>query len=124
MSDVVRALPTGKGDQTHVFLVASEFGTIGPLGGLFLNSNDVEVSRPPMPDNLAKTVVTAVLIAEIQKQRVKLQKAMKKYGRMSVNAFKRLDFEKGVTNGAKALAARQADQFLAQQQEKLRRDSR
>jgi hypothetical protein len=34
-------------------------------------------------------VITAILIAGIQTQRVKLQKAAKKYGRMSVNAFKR-----------------------------------
>lgn len=66
-------------------------------------------------------VVTALLIAGIQTQRVKLQKAAKKYGRMSVNAFKRYDFEKGLINGAKALAAYQTDQYLAQQQEILRR---
>ena len=69
-------------------------------------------------------VVTAVLIAGIQTQRVKLQKATKKYGRMSVNAFKRLDFEKGILNGAKALAAQQTDQYLARQQDTLRRRSR
>ncbi len=68
-------------------------------------------------------VVAAVLIAGIQTQRAKLQKAAKKYGRMSVNAFKRHDFEKGITNGAKALAAFQTDQYLAQQQEILRRRS-
>ncbi len=68
-------------------------------------------------------VVTAVLIAGIQTQRVKLQKAAKKYARMSVNAFKRLNFEKGITNGAKALAAQLTDQYLAEQQESLRRRS-
>jgi hypothetical protein len=68
-------------------------------------------------------VVTAVLIAGIQTQRAKLQKAAKKYARMSVNAFKRWDFETGIVNGAKALAAQQTDQYLAQQQENLRRQS-
>ena len=69
-------------------------------------------------------VVTAVVVAGIQTQRVKLEKAAKKYGRMSVNAFKRLDFEKGIIHGMRALAAAQADQILAQQQENLRRTSR
>ncbi len=68
--------------------------------------------------------VTVVLITGIQKQRLKLQKSARKYGRMSVNAFKRLDFEKGITNGAKALAVLQTDQYLAEQQETLRRNSR
>jgi len=68
-------------------------------------------------------LVTAVLIAGIQTQRVKLQRAAKKHSRMSVNAFKRYDFEKGIVNGAKALAAYQTDQYLAQQQENLRRQS-
>ncbi len=69
-------------------------------------------------------VVTAVLIAGIQTQRVKLQKAAKKFGRMSVNAFKRSDYERGIINGAKALAAFRTDQYLAQQQENLRRGRR
>lgn len=77
-----------------------------------------------MPEISAKAVIATVLIAGIQRQRVKLQKAMKKYGRMSVNAFKRWDLEKGISYGAKALAAQQADQFLAKQQENLRRDIR
>jgi hypothetical protein len=68
-------------------------------------------------------LVTTLLIAGIQKQRAKLQKAAKKHARMSVNAFKRLDFEKGIINGAKALAAHQTDQYLAEQQENLRRRS-
>jgi len=66
-------------------------------------------------------VVTAVLIAGIQRQRVKLQKAAKKYARMSVNAFKRLDFERGIAHGAKALASQLTDQYLAQQQESLQK---
>ena len=65
-------------------------------------------------------LMTAVLVAGIQTQRMKLQKAAKKYARMSVNAFKRLDFEKGISHGARALAAQQADRILGEQQDRLR----
>jgi rhamnogalacturonyl hydrolase YesR len=68
-----------------------------------------------MTENPASAIVTAVLITGIQKQREKLQRFMRKYTRASIYAFKHWDFEKGITNGAKALAAQQADQILAQQ---------
>jgi hypothetical protein len=85
----------------------------------------------PVPDLQSGTgsgicsmdVVTVALIAGIQTQRLKLQRAAKKYGRMSINAFKRLDFERGIINGAKALAAQQADQILKAQQDRLRQAS-
>jgi len=69
-------------------------------------------------------VVAAAAIALIQQQRLKLQKATAKYARASARAFKRWDFEKGITNGAKALASSQADRILADQQTALKRSSR
>jgi hypothetical protein len=66
-------------------------------------------------------VVTAAAIVYLQKQRIKLQKAERKFARASIAAFKRWDFEKGITNGAKALAAHQADKILADQQQAFRR---
>jgi hypothetical protein len=69
-------------------------------------------------------IVTAALILGIQKQRVKLQRATKKYAKVSANAFKRWDLEKGIMAGTKALAAQKADDILASQQQMLRQRPR
>lgn len=62
----------------------------------------------------------AGLILVIQRQRTKLQTSAKRYGRLAVNAFKRLDFEKALSHGAKATAALAADKLLKDQQDRLR----
>lgn len=65
--------------------------------------------------------VTALLIAEIQRQRAKLQKVAKRYGRLAANALRRWDFEKAISHGAKAAAAVAADAILKDQQDRLRK---
>ena len=65
--------------------------------------------------------ITLVLIAGIQRQRVKLQKSAKRYGRLAANALKRWDFERAISHGAKAAAAVAADAILKEQQDKIRR---
>jgi hypothetical protein len=64
--------------------------------------------------------ITATIVAAIETQRVKLKKAARSYAKRSINAFKRLDLEKGISHGAKALAAQQADHILGEQQDRLR----
>jgi hypothetical protein len=65
--------------------------------------------------------ITAVLILGIQRQRNKLRKSAKRYGRLAANALKRWDFERAIKHGAKAAAAVAADAILKDQQERLRR---
>jgi hypothetical protein len=68
-------------------------------------------------------IITAALIAGIQRQRVKIQKIMRKEARAAKNALKRWDLSSALTHGAKAVAAQQFDQYLAQQQTNLRKAS-
>lgn len=65
--------------------------------------------------------ITAALILGIQRQRDKLQKSAKRYGKLAKNALLRMDFEKAFSHGAKAAAAVAADQILKDQQDRLRR---
>jgi hypothetical protein len=65
-------------------------------------------------------VITTAIVAAIQTQRVKLQKSARSNAKRSINAFKRLDFEKGISYGAKAFAAQQADRILGEQQDRLK----
>jgi len=68
-------------------------------------------------------VVTPLLIAGIQQQRTKLQKARLRFAKGAARALKRGDYVKAISDGAKALVAHQTDQILARQQNYLRKAS-